>query len=130
MTVSVHAMDDNRIPVGPAAAAHCRSQEELERDRLRNGGNLQDDIALDYPTFDSPLWLLGGDQMGTIIRFPKQCQDTRLDYYGLELFVESCGRLLNTLPTDTRSEAKEEFNRLIEDLIELMDACQDARKVE
>ena len=31
--------------------------------------------------------------MGTIIRFPKQRQDGEINYYGLELFVESCGRL-------------------------------------
>ena len=37
--------------------------------------------------------------MGTIIRFPKQCQDTTVNFHGLELFVESCGKLLNTLPT-------------------------------
>jgi len=66
--------------------------------------------------------------MGTIIRFPKQCQDANVNYYGLELFVESCGKLLNTLPDETRSAARQELNRLVEDLIQFMDACQEARK--
>jgi hypothetical protein len=35
--------------------------------------------------------------MGTIIRFPKQRHDAEINYYGLELFVESCGRLMDTL---------------------------------
>ena len=30
--------------------------------------------------------------MGTIIRFPKQWQDADINYYGLELFVESYGK--------------------------------------
>jgi hypothetical protein len=68
--------------------------------------------------------------MGTIIRFPKQCQDATINYYGLELFVESCGKLLNTLPTETRAAAKQEFNRLVEDLIQFMDACQEAHRSE
>jgi hypothetical protein len=66
--------------------------------------------------------------MGTIIRFPKQCQDANVNYYGLELFVESCGKLLNTLPTETRSAARQEFNRLVQNLVQLMDACQEAHK--
>ena len=68
--------------------------------------------------------------MGTIIRFPKQCQDANINYYGLELFVESCATLLNTLPTETRSAARQEFNRLVEDLVQFMDACQEARRSE
>jgi hypothetical protein len=75
------------------------------------------------------LWILGGP-MGTIIKFPKQCQDTPVNFYGLELFVESCGRLLNTLPTETRSAARQEFNRLVENLVQFMDACQEARRSE
>ena len=66
--------------------------------------------------------------MGNIIRFPKQCQDANVNYYGLELFVESCGKLLNTLPTETRSAARQEFNRLVEDLIQFMDACQELHR--
>ena len=65
--------------------------------------------------------------MATIIKFPKQCQDANVNYYGLELFVESCGKLLNTLPDETRLAARQEFNRLVEDLVKLMDACQEAR---
>ncbi len=68
--------------------------------------------------------------MGTIIRFPKQCQETNVNFYGLELFVESCGRLLNTLPAETRSAARQEFNRLVENLVQFMDACQEARSSE
>jgi hypothetical protein len=68
--------------------------------------------------------------MGTIIRFPKQCQSTDVNYYGLELFVESCGKLLNTLPTETRSAARQEFNRLVETLVQFMDTCQEARRRE
>ena len=66
--------------------------------------------------------------MGTIIRFPKQCQSADVNFYGLELFVESCGKLLNTLPTETRSAAKQEFNRLVETLVQFMDTCQEARR--
>ena len=62
--------------------------------------------------------------MGTIIRFPKQWQDADINYYGLELFVESCGKLLDTLPAETRSAARQEFNRMVEGLLEFMDACQ------
>lgn len=65
--------------------------------------------------------------MATIIKFPKQCQGANVNYYGLELFVESCGKLLNTLPDETRSAARQEFSRLVEDLVKLMDACQEAR---
>jgi hypothetical protein len=68
--------------------------------------------------------------MGTIIRFPKQCQDTNVNFYGLELFVESCGKLLNTLPAETSSAAKQEFDRLVADLVQLMDSCQQARRSE
>jgi hypothetical protein len=68
--------------------------------------------------------------MGTIIRFPKQCQDTNVNFYGLQLFVESCGKLLNTLPAETSSAARQEFNRLVEDLVQFMDACQEARRRE
>jgi hypothetical protein len=68
--------------------------------------------------------------MGTIIRFPKQCQSADVNYYGLELFVESCGKLLNTLPTETRSAARQEFNRLVETLVQFMDTCQEARRRE
>jgi hypothetical protein len=53
--------------------------------------------------------------MGTIIRFPKQWQDADINYYGLELFVESCGKLLN---------------RIVEGLLEFMDTCREARKRE
>ncbi len=66
--------------------------------------------------------------MGTIIRFPKQCQSADVNFYGLELFVELCGKLLNTLPTETRSAAKQEFNRLVETLVQFMDTCQEARR--
>jgi hypothetical protein len=66
--------------------------------------------------------------MGTIIRFPKQWQDADINYYGLELFVESCGKLLDSLPAETRSAARQEFNRLVEGLLEFMDACREARK--
>ena len=68
--------------------------------------------------------------MGTIIRFPKQCQDTPVNVYGLELFVESCGKLLNTLPTETRSAAKQKFNRLLEDLVQFLDECRETRRSE
>ena len=68
--------------------------------------------------------------MGTIIRFPKQCQDTNVNFYGLQLFVESCGKLLNTLPAETSSAARQEFNRLVEDLVQFMDACEEARRGE
>jgi hypothetical protein len=66
--------------------------------------------------------------MGTIIRFPKQCHDADINYYGLELFVESCGRLLDTLPAETRSAARQEFNRIVEGLLEFVDGCREARK--
>ena len=66
--------------------------------------------------------------MATIIKFPKQCQDANVNDYGLELFVQSCGKLLNTLPDETRLAAsRESSNRLVEDLVKLMDACQEAR---
>ena len=68
--------------------------------------------------------------MGTIIRFPKQRQDGEINYYGLELFVESCGKLMDTLPVETRSAARQEFNRIVEDLLQFMDACQEARRSE
>jgi hypothetical protein len=63
-----------------------------------------------------------GEHMGTVINFPKRCQE--INYYGLELFVESCSKLLDTLPDETRSTAKEEFDRLVECLLQLMVACQ------
>jgi hypothetical protein len=66
--------------------------------------------------------------MGTIIRFPKQCQDANVNYYGLEQFVESCGKLLNTLPVETRSAARQEFNRRVEELVQFIDACQEAHR--
>ena len=53
-----------------------------------------------------------------------------MNFYGLELFVESCGKLLNTLPTETRSAARQEFNRLLENLIQFMDECQETRRSE
>jgi hypothetical protein len=68
--------------------------------------------------------------MGTIIRFPKQCHDANVNYYGLELFVESCGKLLNTLPTETRAAARHQFNRLVEDLVQFMDTCQEVGRSE
>ena len=68
--------------------------------------------------------------MGTIIIFPRQCQSADVNFYGLELFVESCGKLLNTLPTETRSAARQEFNRLVENLVQFMDTCQEARRSE
>jgi hypothetical protein len=68
--------------------------------------------------------------MGTIIRFPKQCQEINVNFHGLELFVESCGRLLNTLPAETREPARQEFHRLVETLVQFMDACQDARRTD
>ena len=68
--------------------------------------------------------------MGTIIIFPKQCQSADVNFYGLELFVESCGKLLNTLPTEARSAARQEFNRLVENLVQFMDTCQEARRSE
>jgi hypothetical protein len=75
------------------------------------------------------LWVLGGP-MGTIIRFPKQSQDAAINFYGLELFVKSCGKFLNTLPTETRAPAKQEFNRLVDDLLQFIDAFQEARRSE
>ena len=80
--------------------------------------------------------MYGGDsapgvgQMGTIIEFPARPQDINVNYYGLELFVESCGKLLDTLPLETRHGAKQEFNRLVERLIQFMDECQEARNTE
>jgi hypothetical protein len=69
--------------------------------------------------------------MGTIINFPaKQCQDTKVNFYGLELFVESCGKLLNTLPTETRSAAIQEFHTLVETLVQFMDECEEGRRSE
>jgi len=68
--------------------------------------------------------------MGTIIEFPARPQDIGVNYYGLELFVESCGKLLATLPLETRHTAKQEFNRLVEGLIQFMDECQEARSRE
>ena len=68
--------------------------------------------------------------MGTIIRFPKQAQDAPVNFYGLELFVDSCGKLLNTMPTETRSAARQEFNRLLENLIQFMDECHETRRSE
>ena len=69
--------------------------------------------------------------MGTIIDFPaKQCQDTNVNLYGLELFVESCGKLLNTLPTETRSAAIQEFHRLVETLVQFIDECKEGRRSE
>ena len=68
--------------------------------------------------------------MGTIIRFPKQCQSAVVNYYGLELFVESCGKLLNTLPAETRESARQELHRLVENLVQFMDTCQEARSSE
>jgi hypothetical protein len=68
--------------------------------------------------------------MGTIIRFPKQCQSADVNYYGLELFVESCGKLLNTLPAETRESARQELHRLVENLVQFMDTCQEARSSE
>ena len=68
--------------------------------------------------------------MGTIIIFPKQCQSAVVNFYGLELFVELCGKLLDTLPTETRSAAKQEFNQLVETLVQFMDTCQGARRSE
>jgi hypothetical protein len=49
--------------------------------------------------------------MGTIIEFPTRPQDIGVNYYGLELFVESCCKLLDTLPLETRHTTKDEFNR-------------------
>ena len=66
--------------------------------------------------------------MGTIIRFPKQRQDGEINFYGLELFVESCGKLIDTLPVETRSAARQELNRMVEELLQFMDACQEARR--
>jgi hypothetical protein len=66
--------------------------------------------------------------MGTIIRFPKQCQVADVNYYGLELFVASCATLLNTLPAETGSAARQEFNRRVEELVQFMDACQEAHR--
>lgn len=80
--------------------------------------------------------MYGGDsapgvgQMGTIIEFPTRPQDINVNYYGLELFVESCGKLLDTLPLETRHAAKQEFNRLVERLIQFMDECQEVRSRE
>jgi hypothetical protein len=68
--------------------------------------------------------------MGTIIEFPTRPQDIDVNYYGLELFVESCCKLLDTLPLETRHTAKREFNRLVERLIQFMDECQEARSRE
>ena len=65
--------------------------------------------------------------MGTIIEFPTRPQDIGVNYYGLELFVESCCKLLDTLPLETRHTTKEEFNRLVERLIQFMDECQEVR---
>ena len=67
-----------------------------------------------------------GGHMGTVIKFPKQ--DKEINYYGLGLFVESCCKLLNTLPIESRSTVKQEFDRLVEGLLQLMDACQEARE--
>lgn len=72
--------------------------------------------------------------MGTIIRFPKQWQDGDrwqdggIDYSGLELFVESCWKFLDTLPIETRSAAREEFGRIIESLLQFMNAYEGARR--
>lgn len=64
--------------------------------------------------------------MGTVINFPaKQCHATDVNFYGLELFVESCGKLLNTLPTETRSAAIQEFHRLVGTLVQFMDECKE-----
>ncbi len=69
--------------------------------------------------------------MGTIIDFPaKQCQETNVNFYGLELFVESCGKLLNTFPAETRSAARQEFDQLVENLVQFTEACQEARRSE
>ena len=69
--------------------------------------------------------------MGTIINFPaKQCQVTNVNFHGLELFVELCEMLLNTLPTETRSAAIQEFNRLVETLVQFMDECKEGRRSE
>ena len=68
--------------------------------------------------------------MGTVIKFPKQWQDKEINYYGLELFVESCCKLLDTLPIELRSTVKREFDRLVEGLLQLMDECQEARSRE
>lgn len=73
--------------------------------------------------------------MGTVISFPKQrkdkdigYRDEDIDYSGLELFVESCLKLLNTLPTETGPAARQEFNRMVEELLQFMDLCQERRR--
>jgi hypothetical protein len=66
--------------------------------------------------------------MGTIIKFPKQWGDQDVYYSGLELFVESCWKFLDTLPTERRSEARDEFGRIVDALLRFMDACEGARR--
>jgi hypothetical protein len=44
--------------------------------------------------------------------------------------VESCGKLLNTLPAETRESARQELHRLVENLVQFMDTCQEARSSE
>jgi hypothetical protein len=66
--------------------------------------------------------------MGTIIKFPTPpWQDIDINYHGLELFVASCCKLLDTLPVETRHPAKQEFDRLVEGLLQFMDECHEAR---
>jgi hypothetical protein len=71
--------------------------------------------------------------MGTIIKFPKSTWradiDADIDFDGLELFVASCWELLDTLPVEARHPAKQEFNRLVEGLLQFLDKL-DVRKKE
>ena len=69
-----------------------------------------------------------GELMGTVIKFPTQWHEIDINYHGLELFVESCCRLLDTLPVEGRNPAKQEFNRLVEVLLQFMDECREARE--
>jgi hypothetical protein len=69
--------------------------------------------------------------MGTIIKFPTPtCQDVDINYDGLELFVASCCKLLDTLPVEARCPAKQEFNRLVEGLLQFLDECEEVRSSE
>jgi hypothetical protein len=72
-----------------------------------------------------------GGHMGTIIKFPTPpCQNIDIDYQALEQFVVSCCKLLDTLPVEDRYSVKQEFDQLVEGLIQFLDDCQESRSRE
>jgi hypothetical protein len=63
-----------------------------------------------------------------IIQFPTPpSENIETDYQALERFVTSCCKLLATLPVESRQSVKQEFDQLVEGLVQFLDDCQEAR---